>query len=173
MKITLYLFCFALLFSCGNSEDSKAEKDEESPSFLAQRRKQKKLSVTGDGTPPKTAIHKAWLVCRERGEDEYGVPQYDVFVEYDSTSHKVGECNACAPLDLQDYHDYNIPKKAMAAVGGWFAGQGDYYYVLKTEDDGIRVYAGWQDEGQLEGDDFSFHYKKVYEKHPDGIHKFF
>lgn len=173
MKIALFLLSFVILLSCSDSSGSRGSDGEDKPSLTAKKRNPKKLSVTGDGTPPKTAIHKAWLVCRDRGEDEFGVPTYEVYVEYDSTSHKVGECNACAPLDLQDYHDYDIPKEAMAAVGGWFAGAGDYYYVMKTEDDGIRVYAGWQDEGQMEDNDTTFHYKKIYEKHPDGEHKFF
>lgn len=173
MKIVLYFLFVAFLFSCSDNNSSSDSNEENKPSLKTKRKKAQKLSVTGDGTPPKTAIHKAWLVCRDRGEDENEVPQYDVYVEYDSTSHKVGKCNACAPLDLQDYHDYNIPKQAMAAVGGWFAGAGDYYYVVKTEDDGIRVFAGWQDEGQMENDDTTFHYKKVYEKHPDGKHTFF
>ncbi|PWL27689.1 MAG: hypothetical protein DCO96_10310 [Fluviicola sp. XM-24bin1] len=173
MKIVLFFLSFSILFSCSSDAGSNESEDGSKPSLTAKKRKPKKLSVTGDGTPPKTAIHKAWLVCRDKGEDEFEIPHYDVYVEYDSTSHKVGECNACAPLDLQDYHDYDIPKEALAAVGGWFAGAGDYYYVMKTEDDGIRVYAGWQDEGQMEEDDTTFHYKKVYEKHPDGKHKFF
>ncbi len=173
MKIVLFFLSFSLLFSCSNNSSSGSSDDESKSSVSSRRKQHKKLSVTGDGTPPKTAIHKAWLVCRDKGEDEYDVPHYDVYVEYDSTSHKVGECNACAPLDLQSYHDYDIPKEAMAAVGGWFAGAGDYYYVMKTEDDGIRVFAGWQDEGQMENNDTTFHYKKVYEKHPDGEHKFF
>lgn len=162
-----------IMFSCAEGEGSSGSDGLPKPTFIAEHRKRKKMEVTGDGTPPKTAIHKASLVCKDRGEDEYGTPQYDVYVQYDSSKHKVGTCNACAPLDLQDYHEYNIPKEAMAAVGGWFAGQGDYFYILSTKDDGIKVFAGWQDEGQIEEDDYSFHYKKVYEKHPDGKHKYF
>jgi len=172
MKFFLFLLSAFLLFSCVN-EDSMNEEKEKEPTMVAKRGLRKKLSVTGDGTPPKTAIHKASLVCRDRGEDEFEIPHYDVYVKYDSVMHKVGECNACAPLDLQDYHDYDIPKHALAACGGWFAGGGDYFYVMQTKDDGIQVYAGWQDEGQMEEDDTTFHYKKVYEKHPDGVHKFF
>lgn len=172
MKFVMIVLIALVLFSCGNEENSNGEEDK-IPTMAAKRGLKKKLSVTGDGTPPKTAIHKASLVCSDRGEDEFGIPHYDVYVKYDSTKFKVGECNACAPLDLQDYHDYDIPKQAMAACGGWFAGGGDYFYVLKTKDDGIQVYAGWQDEVQMEENDTTFHYKKVYEKHPDGIHKFF
>lgn len=176
MKFTVFFLSLVLLFSCGEGLGSSGSDGKPKPSLMAQKRKRKKLTVTGDGTPPKTAIHKASLVCQDRGEDASGAPHYDVYVQYDSSKHKVGECNACAPLDLQDYHDYEIPKEAMAAVGGWFAGSGDYYYILSTKDDGIKVFAGWQDESQIDGDqgkDSSFHYKKVYEKHPDGKHTFF
>jgi hypothetical protein len=172
MNKTIIGVLVLLLFSCNYNEETE-DQERSKPSITMKDRIPKGVSVNGDGEPPKTAIHKASLVCREKGEDEFGIPHYDVYVKYDSIKHKVGECNACAPLDLQDYHDYDIPQEAMAAVGGWFAGGGDYYYVMKTKDDGIRVYAGWQDEGQMDNNDTSFHYKKVYEKHPDGKHTFF
>lgn len=173
MKFVVYIFTAVLFCSCSDSLGSSGSDGKPKPMLTTQQRKRKKLTVTGDGTPPKTAIHKATLVCKDIGESEFGVPNYEVYVRYDSINHKVGTCNACAPLDLQDYHDYEIPKNARAAVGGWFAGGGDYFYILSTKDDGIKVYAGWQDEGQMEDNDTSFHYKKVYEKHPDGQHKFF
>lgn len=172
MKIAFYVIILVILSSCNDSLGSSGSDGKEKPSLEAQKQKRKKLTVTGDGTPPRTAIHKASLVCTETGEDEDG-PHYDVYVQYDSIKHKVGSCNACAPLDLQDYHEYEIPKKARAAVGGWFGGSGNYYYILSTKDDGVKVFAGWQDDQQMGNSDSSFHYKKVYEKHPDGKHKFF
>jgi len=123
-------------------------------------------SKNGDGAPPKTTFHKVTLTCRDKGEDENGVPQYDVYVKWDSTTQKVGTCNACAPLDIQDYYEYDVPREAVAAVGGWFAGSGNYYYAVRTEDDGAKVYGGWQDEGQMEKGDSSFHYKLILERHP-------
>ena len=98
MKFILYFFVGSMLLSCGDGLGSSGSDGKPKPSLVAQQRKRKKVSVTGDGTPPKTAIHKAALVCKDRGEDEFGVPHYDVYVQYDSIKHKVGECNACAPV---------------------------------------------------------------------------
>ncbi len=173
MKFVVHFFAISLLFSCSDGLGSVGSDGKPKPTLVAKERKRKKLKVTGDGTPPRTAIHKASLVCRDKGEDEFGIPQYDVFVQYDSIKHKIGSCNACMPIDFQSYRDYQIPKQARAAVGGWYAGGGDYYYIMSTKDDGVQVFAGWQDEGQMEENDTSFHYKKVYEKHPDGRHKYF
>ena len=106
------------------------------------------------------------MVCKDVGEDEYGIPHHEVFVKFDNTTQKIGTCNACAPIDIQDYHDHDVPKEAMAACGGWFAGGGDYFYIMRTKDDGVKVFAGWQDEGQMEDNDTTFHYKVVFEKHP-------
>lgn len=166
MKVATTLFVIFLLYSCNVGIDESNQEKRKTPSITMQDRIPKGVSVNGDGAPPKTTIHKISLVCRDMGEDESGVPRYDVYAKWDSTQRKIGSCNACAPLDIQDYHEYGIPNEAVAAVGGWFAGGGDYFYAVRTEDDGAIVYAGWQEEGQIEQNDSSYHYKIVLEKHP-------
>lgn len=56
-------------------------------------------------------------------------------------------------ISIDEYNNYKIPKNAKFAVGGWFAGGGDYFYYV--EENGVtKIYKGWIDEG----DDSSFHW---------------
>lgn len=58
-----------------------------------------------------------------------------------------------------DFKSKEIPENAIAACGGWWAGAGDYFYVVKT-DNKLVIYQGWQDEGQ---NDEGYHWKKMKE----------
>jgi hypothetical protein len=55
----------------------------------------------------------------------------------------------------ENYKEMGIPDNAVSACGAWWAGAGDYYYMIKT-DKGVAVYQGWQDEQQ---EDAGYHWK--------------
>ena len=57
------------------------------------------------------------------------------------------------------YADMQIPDLAVAACGGWYAGGGDYYYLL-ADSDGVEVYHGYLDEEQT---DEGYHWEKIKE----------
>jgi hypothetical protein len=107
----------------------------------------------------------AKLQCVDKGMDEYDVPHSDVFIEFGDHKEKVSSCLACQTITEEDFSKYDIPKDALSACGGWWAGGGDYFYVIRNARNTIEVYAGWQDEGQMEDNDTSFHWelKKTYE----------
>jgi hypothetical protein len=56
-----------------------------------------------------------------------------------------------------DYPAQEIPENALSACGAWWAGGGDYFYVVPSES-GLTVYQGWQDEGQGAP---GYHWKKL------------
>lgn len=58
-----------------------------------------------------------------------------------------------------DYKSKDIPENAIAACGGWWAGAGDYFYVVAA-DNKLVIFQGWQDEGQT---DEGYHWKKMKE----------
>lgn len=101
----------------------------------------------------------ATLECKNLPEDEFGTPRSEVYIIYSDAKEQVGDCLACQPIAQEDYSRYDIPAAAMSACGGWWAGGGDYYYVIREGSD-FNVYAGWQDEGQMESAevDTSFHW---------------
>ena len=52
-----------------------------------------------------------------------------------------------------------IPKDALAACGAWYAGSGDYFYIVPAKTR-IIVYQGYQQEGQR---DYNYNWKKLKE----------
>lgn len=92
---------------------------------------------------PKEAI----LFCTSLGEKEPGIPLYEVSLMYDEMPTLLDTVNACAEIDAKDWASMGIPAKAVSAVGGWFAGGGDYFYVIPYGA-GVQVFKGWQDEAQ-------------------------
>lgn len=99
------------------------------------------------------------LACKLLEVDEYEIPHSEVTVLFNAEPEVVALCNSCQSISKSDYTQYDIPKNAKSACGGWFAGGGDYYYSLVKEDGTVEVYSGWQDEGQMEDSDTSFHWE--------------
>lgn len=112
--------------------------------------------VVENGDPVRPA--RASLICEFLGEDEFGVPHNEVYLEYNGIRSKEGECLACDKITPESYSQYDIPSGATDACGGWYAGGGDYFYIMQYHDR-IEYFAGWQDEGQIEENDTSFHWE--------------
>lgn len=101
---------------------------------------------------------RASLVCKFIGEDENGIPSSEVYIEYKGDLRKVADCQNCNSITSEEYDNYAIPAGATDACGGWFAGAGDYFYIMQYHDR-IELFAGWQDEGQITGGDNFFHWE--------------
>ena len=99
------------------------------------------------------------LECEDKGVDEYENPKSEVYLVEGNAREKVASCLACSTIERDDYRSYDIPAEAKSACGGWWAGGGDYFYAIQSESGDIEVYAGWQDEGQMEEQDTSFHWE--------------
>ena len=55
----------------------------------------------------------------------------------------------------EDYANYQIPDEAIAACGGWWAGAGDYFYMIDNGNDNFTILRGSMDEQQT-SDDYSY-----------------
>lgn len=78
----------------------------------------------------------------------------------DGKTNPVSRISGYADLiSVADYKSKEIPENALAACGGWWAGAGDYFYVIESGNK-LVVYQGWQDEGQT---DEGYHWKKMKE----------
>lgn len=104
-------------------------------------------------------VRSVVVECVFLGVDQWENPRSEVYVVIDGAREKISDCQACETIAKDAYHTFDIPSKALSACGGWWAGAGDYFYALKSEDGSIEVYAGWQDEGQMEDNDTSFHWE--------------
>ncbi|HLP53895.1 MAG TPA: hypothetical protein VK151_02660 [Fluviicola sp.] len=104
-------------------------------------------------TPPKSVK----LSGKFLNEDEYGGPHHQVILTVDGKKEIIDTVMACDKISAATYSQYDIPKGALSACGGWWAGGGDYFYAI-WEDNKVVVYQGWQDEGQT---DTGFHWKAM------------
>jgi hypothetical protein len=96
---------------------------------------------------------------KDHGEDEFGNPHKIVRVEVGGKISVLDTVMVCNPLLRTEYTTHNIPNTAIDACGGWWAGAGDYFYMIEKKQR-LLVYHGWLDEGQEDG---SYHWKKVKE----------
>ena len=94
------------------------------------------------------------LFCRDIGEVE-GIPQREIALYLDEMETILDTIHACESIAPESYASMDIPAKAISAAGGWFAGAGDYFYAI-YEGAGVRIYYGWQDEGQ---EDNGYHWE--------------
>lgn len=116
------------------------------------------VEVNGVETPS----NQGALQCVYLGEDEFGTPHNEIHLLIGDMSEKVGECLACQEIPIESFESYEIPKNALSACGGWWAGGGDYFYSILGKDGSIEVYFGWQDEEQ---EDDGYHWELKY-THP-------
>lgn len=106
--------------------------------------------------PPVSAPASVQLICRDRGTDSLGTPHHDVYLVANGVETKVKSINSCSEIPKSDYASREIPADALSACGGWWAGAGDYYFVIMKDGKPV-VFEGWQDEGQK---DTGYHWKE-------------
>lgn len=61
----------------------------------------------------------------------------------------------CQRISKPDFKSKDIPSEAIDGCGTWWAGAGDYFYLIQKGSN-LEIYQGWQDEEQ-EGE--SYHWK--------------
>lgn len=99
----------------------------------------------------------ARFLLKELGEDELGTPHTLVSVVVAGKIKVIDTVMACSVLKKQEFAQHNIPETAIDACGGWWAGAGDYFYLIEKNNQ-LQVFSGWLDEGQ---EDESYHWKKL------------
>lgn len=130
------------VIACGNKSDKKTSDAD--------------TAVNGKDQPVITE-KGIKLICRDMGADSMEIPHYDVYLSVDAVQTKIKSVNGCSDITKESYEQYQIPKDAIAACGGWYAGGGDYYYVILRDGKPV-VFEGWQDEGQ---EDEGYHWKEI------------
>ena len=138
-KYTFLLFFLANIFACKNeppkTEVLKTEKEQ-----------------------PAQVIEQTdvLLICQssKASANEADVPEHEVFLQLAESKLKVADILNCETLAPESYANYQIPKEAISAVGGWWAGAGDYLYVIE-ENGKYLVRKGGANE-QSEAVDFDY-----------------
>jgi len=121
-------------------------------------------NTTTENTPKDTikkeikTPEKVDLKCVDKGVGEFDVPINWVVLSVDGNEQTIDTINtACNVILPTEYKDYEIPLEATSACGGWYAGGGDYFYSI-IKDGKVKVFYGWQDEGQ---EDTGYHWKEM------------
>lgn len=90
-------------------------------------------------------------------EDANGMPHSDIFLTFGKKVAKIDKVTGNADLtDRSLFVENKIPNTALSACGSWWAGAGDYFYVVQ-EKNKLVIYKGWQAEEQT---DRGFHWKR-------------
>jgi hypothetical protein len=153
----LYFFTFIILFSqCADdqSETDNTLNETEQQQLKAQSDSLAQLQLLDSLTPPEVQQSIVEFVTKYNNSDE--MPSTLVSVNINDNLYEIktvtGQMN---PLNKEQFAEMEIPNKAIAAIGGWWAGAGDYFYIISSQK-GYEVYHGWQDEMQ---EDSGYHWK--------------
>lgn len=106
------------------------------------------------------------LICQavEEPNMEADAPRHEVFVQMGDSRVKVADILNCETLSPDLFAQYQIPAEALTAVGGWWAGAGDYLYIVQ-EGEKFVVKQGAMDEQQ---ENLDYGYKTVMAFSKDG-----
>ncbi len=112
-------------------------------------------------TPTTTAIDPSSIkfICETSAQPntDADAPRHEVFLQMGSSKVKVADILNCEILGKDTYEQNQVPPTAIAAVGGWWAGAGDYLYVIE-EDGNYVVKKGFTGEENANND---FGYKTI------------
>jgi hypothetical protein len=152
------LIAFSLLFlttACSSetktTEESEPAKTEETTTSAEANTEE--TTPEEEVAPPKSVK----LSGKFLNEDEFGGSHYQVILTVDGKKEIIDTVMACDKIPASNFAQYDIPKTALSACGGWWAGAGDYFYA-ELKDNKVVVYQGWQDEQQT---DDGYHWEVV------------
>lgn len=102
------------------------------------------------------------LLCEDIDSDDMQ-PHFGIYAIVNNSKTKIKEMYAiCETIDNESFADYEIPADATSAVGGWWAGGGDYFYA-KQNAEIVTFYHAAVDEMQ-EGAAYAYEPIATYEK---------
>ncbi|MCB0571527.1 MAG: hypothetical protein KDC66_17270 [Phaeodactylibacter sp.] len=99
--------------------------------------------------PDEGSHYQVKLECQPISQDE-SLPQSAVYAIVNQSKVKIATVSTCDSIAFGDYATYQIPDSALAAVGGWWAGAGDYIYAIE-EGGRLAFYRAYIDEMQEQG----------------------
>ena len=122
-------------------------------------------------TETATAIDPATIlfICQSSAEPntDADAPRHEVFLQMGSSKVKVADILNCEILGKDAYEQNQIPATAIAAVGGWWAGAGDYLYVIE-EGGNYVVKKGFTGE-EMESNDFGYKTVMTFDKNGNEV----
>lgn len=133
LLFVLYLFALA---ACSQNEEAQYTR----------------LGQQNAAPDPNTWV-KADLLCEEIRNADDGDPLAVVYLRLLDQQHLLDTVYTCSVISPQMYVSYGIPRHALSASGGWWAGSGNFYYAMQ-EGDSIAV----MQAQPIQGDSADFSY---------------
>ena len=96
---------------------------------------------------------KADLVCEEIRNADEGDPLAVVYLKQMETHYALDTVYTCSVIATQMYTSFGVPRHALSASGGWWAGRGNFYYTLQDGDSIAIMHAT-----PLQSDSVTFEY---------------
>lgn len=112
------------------------------------------FTACGPDTDEQSARQADWsevqLICETLSQSDE-MPRHAVYALLQESKIKLAEVSACDTILAEEYEALGIPSNALAAVGGWWAGYGEYIYA-NISDGALRLYIGGMGEEETEHD---------------------
>ncbi len=137
-NLILYFILFLMLAACSSEQPE-----------------QQKVAVEEPVINPALMV-KASLKCEEIAGTDEANPEAIVYLQYNEVQHAVDTVSTCSVIAPEMYRNYDIPKEALSACGGWWAGNGTFFYTLNEGDTSLIVMEARRAQSQ---DTIPFQYK--------------
>ncbi|WP_299988198.1 hypothetical protein [uncultured Pontibacter sp.] len=122
MKLRLlFAFCLFTLVACNQKEEEQYERIDQ------------EVAVSD----PNSWV-KADLQCEEIQSADEDNPLAVVYLSQVEMQYVLDTVYTCSVIAPQMYTSFGVPRQALSASGGWWAGRGNFYYTLH-EGDSITV----------------------------------
>lgn len=86
------------------------------------------------------------FICRDIGQG-LDNPLYEVSLLVGTSYFTLDTIHTCQSIRYGDFEEYEIPRSALSAAGGWWKNAGDYFFAIE-EPGQIVVMHAWQTEEQ-------------------------
>jgi hypothetical protein len=160
MKYFSFLLALTFLIASCNLEDNTKIPTPPAPPE-AKKPVEVKNKINKTVEKPTTVNGKFYITHEVDSENE--MPQSLIYVICQAETTLVAKVMGDATLvEKSQFPDMDIPSNAITACASWYAGAGDYFYLVPDKRNMLKVFQGWQDEGQ---ETPGYHWKKAKEIH--------
>lgn len=167
---SVYIGPYSTQYDCEVATEEYRKKHTEAYGLLVSQ-DNKRVQINGIGKVTISEVPKqdnntkldVKFKIKDAGMDNNETPSSKIYLSISGKEIYIASIQvAAAIIEKSDFPYYDIPKNALSACGGWWAGGGDYFYTVQSKS-GITVYQGWLDEGGAEQTDLGSHWKKLKE----------
>lgn len=95
-------------------------------------------------------------------------PLNDIYLIVNDYRYQISKTLICERIHRSEYEEFSIPATAVDACGGWWAGNGAYFYINSQQKGGYTIYSG---EAADKGPSNSFDYELLMSVDKQGVWK--